>query len=184
MANEQILQEEKLIVSYNDHQQTLKELYHLHYHDLYYYGIKLSGSDETAKDCIQDLFMQFWSNSDLLDQVKSVKAYLLKCLRRRIFYQLGKDTKSCDLNSVSGRNEQSCGSAEESFIIAESDHILEKNLKIARESLTSRQQEILYLKYNLGYSYELICEIMEIKYQSVRNLLSEAIRALRIKLDT
>jgi DNA-directed RNA polymerase specialized sigma24 family protein len=97
---------------------------------------------------------------------------------------MGKDTKCCNLSAISVRFEQFISSAEESFINTESEHILENNLKIARESLTSRQQEILYLKYNLGYSNDLICEIMDIKYQSVRNLLSEAIRALRIKMDS
>ena len=58
---------------------------------------------------------------------------------------------------------------------------LQKQLK----SLTNRQQEAIYLKYYEERSYEEICTIMDINYQSVRNLISSGLIKMKelVKLD-
>jgi len=48
--------------------------------------------------------------------------------------------------------------------------------------LSSRQREILHLKYEMDYDYERICEIMNINYQSARNLCNSALSKLRKSL--
>ena len=45
--------------------------------------------------------------------------------------------------------------------------------------LTPRQREIVYLRFFSGADYEEICEIMEIDYQSARDLLYRSIKKLR-----
>lgn len=183
MENYPILNSDKIVSGNHETQRALKELYHLHYNDLFYYGLKLSGSKDITKDCIQDLFLQFWSSSEQLSDVRSIKAYLLKCLRRRIFFSIGKEKKCINIPGVLNQFEVSTDSVEEVIIRSESESEIEGKLRIARGELTIRQQEVIFLKYHLGYNYDMICEIMDIKYQSVRNLLSEAIKLLRIKLE-
>ncbi len=184
MENSQTLKAEKDIIIDELARNSLKELYYRHYNDLYYYGLKLSGSKELTRDCIQDLFLQFWSNCDQLSEVRSIKAYLLKCLRRKIFFSIGKERRNSNLNMLIKPNEASMSSVEDTIISSESEYILEQKINKARQELTTRQQEVLYLKYHLGYTYSMICEIMDIKYQSVRNLLSESIKLMRLKMDT
>lgn len=48
--------------------------------------------------------------------------------------------------------------------------------------LTTNYSENNDLRFNLGYNYEMICDIMSIKYQSVRNLFCETIRILHDKM--
>ena len=55
-------------------------------------------------------------------------------------------------------------------------------LKGALEGLTKRQQEILYLKYYNDLDYHAIGEIMDLNYQSARNLAFRALEALRALL--
>ncbi len=173
-----------VIISNDANRIELKEIYHNNYNYLYYYGLKLSGSKEITKDCIQDLFIQFWLNPDQLNHVRSIQFYLLKCLRRRILKIIGKERRNNMINSFTYQSETAVKSVEEEVIENENDFNLEQKFVNARKELSVRQQEVLYLKYNLGYNYSMICEIMEIKYQSVRNLLSESIKLLRIKLDS
>ena len=184
MESEQVLSADDVIVFKEDSKLAFKELYLKHYHDLYYYGLKLSGSEEISKDCIQDLFIQFWSDYSLLSHVESKKAYLLKCLRRRIFLFLSQENKFSSIQDNFEHNIPSVSSPEEDLFNIESEKIFQHKLITAKSELSIRQQEVLFLKYGKGYSYSTICDIMDIKYQSVRNLLCEAVTLLRTKLES
>jgi RNA polymerase sigma-70 factor (ECF subfamily) len=52
----------------------------------------------------------------------------------------------------------------------------------ALKTLTNRQREIIYLKIYQELSYEEISDIMSINYQVARNLMSQAIKALKKSL--
>jgi RNA polymerase sigma factor (sigma-70 family) len=52
-------------------------------------------------------------------------------------------------------------------------------LQEAMRELPDRQREALYLRYYQDMDYRDICAIMDINYQSVRNLVASAIRSLR-----
>jgi RNA polymerase sigma-70 factor (ECF subfamily) len=68
----------------------------------------------------------------------------------------------------------------ETFIIDKQEHA-EKTKKVinALEQLSPRQKEIIYLKFYQDLSYEEVSEIMNINYQVARNLLSQAIKAMK-----
>lgn len=52
-------------------------------------------------------------------------------------------------------------------------------LKRAFDKLTAKQKEILYLRFYQGLDYEQIAEVLDMKYQSLRNAVSRAIKNLR-----
>jgi RNA polymerase sigma-70 factor (ECF subfamily) len=54
-----------------------------------------------------------------------------------------------------------------------------ESLTTAIGKLSSRQQEILYLKFYSEMDYDQIIEIMDLNYQSARNLVTRALDALR-----
>ena len=47
------------------------------------------------------------------------------------------------------------------------------------QKLSARQRETVYLKFFEELSYEDICEVMELNYQSARNLIARALTELR-----
>jgi RNA polymerase sigma factor (sigma-70 family) len=163
----------------------LRNIYVTFYNDLYFYGLKISGSEDLTRDCIQDMFTQFWSNSESLCGVKSVRAYLLKCFRRRVIEQLNAEKRYLNNYLPEGRYEYTgvAESHESDLVEQDRQNELTQRLLKATGELTARQQEILFLKFNLGYSYDSICDIMNIKYQSVRNLLSETVKYLRKTIE-
>lgn len=57
----------------------------------------------------------------------------------------------------------------------------ERNILLnqSMDQLSNRQKEAIYLKYYEGKEYEEICEIMNINYQSARNLISTGIKSLK-----
>ena len=52
-------------------------------------------------------------------------------------------------------------------------------LLAALDELSPRQREIIYLRFYQNLSYEEIADIMDLNYQTSRNLLYKAIRSLR-----
>jgi RNA polymerase sigma factor (sigma-70 family) len=176
--------EEQLWQSFKDGNLSAYErLYNLYYQDLYAYGLKLCSRRDLVRDSIQSLFVTIWDRKDHLDEVRSVKAYLLASMRRKILKKLREDRSTG--SSVSIREEIANTvqiSIEESIIQDELEEIQIKALQEALECLPQRQKEILFLKYYNGMSYDEIEEILSINYQSIRNHIYRALQKLRTRL--
>jgi len=127
------------------------------------------------EDAIQELFIELWQAKSRTS-VLSVQAYLFKALKYKI---LKLSRRKRDLLPLKD-NEGSFEWSHETFLIAEQDDA-EKHQMVLRavSQLTSRQKEIVYLKYYQGLSYEEVSEIMGINYQAARNLLYQAIKSLK-----
>lgn len=155
-----------------------KEIYSRHYSLLYNYGLKLVADKEMVKDCIQDIFIKLIKNYKNLSPTVNVKGYLLKALRNRLFDLL--ETKKI-MEGIS--------SYEETFITEDLASTLSfddseedsqaKYLMQVFSQLSPHQQEIIYLYYINELNHQEIAEIMQINYQSSKNLLSRALSKLR-----
>ena len=55
----------------------------------------------------------------------------------------------------------------------------EKKLQQALDHLSERQREIIHMKYYQQLEYEEISDIMDLNYQSARNLVNRALSVLR-----
>ena len=153
-------------------------LFRTHYEQLFRYGTKFTTNAGILEDCIQELFIELWQ-AKTRTQVVSVRAYLLKSLKYKLLKAYRKNRETVPLSEDEGSFEWS----HESMLIA-GEEDLEKKQRItnALAGLTSRQKEIIYLKYYQNLSYEEVSEIMNINYQVARNLLYQAIKSLRNRL--
>ena len=161
----------------NGDKDALGILFKRYYPILFQYGMKLCHKNELLEDCIQELFIELWqSKSD--NEIKSVKAYLLKATRYKIFKALKHGPYTDSAKTVS--DEMNFDISHENFLIAEEENIKKaKQVLDAINALPMRQKEIIYLKIYQNMEYEHICEIMGINYQVARNLFSQAIKSLR-----
>ena len=143
------------------------------------YGSRFSPNSSTVEDCIQDLFIELWRNRERLGPTNSISSYLLASLRRKIIRRLKKDRRW--VYSEDGENYQFDLelAIEDKIVAGEMQAENLARLRSAFGQLSKRQQEVIYLKYQAGLEYEDICEIMEINYQSVRNLVSNALRKMK-----
>ena len=156
----------------------LAALFETYYDALYHYGLKLTGDEELVKDCIQNLFQKLWRRREGLRAVQVVKAYLFKALRRH----LGDETKLVRHRHLLPAYTDSFEvtySHEEFLIAQQGDAEQSARLLAALNQLSKRQREALYLKFFDGFSYERIAEVMSLNTQSVRNLIFNALKALR-----
>lgn len=152
-------------------------LFRQYYPDLFRYGHKICADTEILEDCIQELFIELWQSKNPPPSI-SVKAYLLKAMK----YKLLKILRKKNITQLHGELPEATifEISYEDFIIDQQDHE-DKTGKVvmALNQLTNRQKEIVYLKFYQNLGYEEISEIMNINYQVARNLLHQAVKAMK-----
>ncbi|SHG06655.1 RNA polymerase sigma-70 factor, ECF subfamily [Fodinibius roseus] len=162
----------------------VSELFGKYYQRLYNYGMRLtSARNELVRDSIQVLFFKLWKYRQSLDQAESVKAYLLSSLRRILLQKLRQEKTRSERNYAFIEIQfDAVPNIEEKIIGLEHSEQLDKRIKKACRELSSRQKEILLLRYDHGLSNREISEVLEINYQTVRNHLTRALRNIREEL--
>ena len=154
------------------------ELYDLHINILFNYGLKLTIDKELLKDCIHDIFVKLYVKKDELGVIDNLKSYLFISLKNKLCDELRKrmymsDTAVEEINVVSSTDVEDDYMQEEK---TRNNLLLVNNLM---DQLSPRQREALTLYYIEEKKYEDICEIMDMNYQSVRNLMHRGLTKLR-----
>src|SRR5438034_3983050 len=154
-------------------EEALVQLFRLFHPHLYKYGCKICPNTIILEDCIQELFLQLWQKKNA-PPVTSVKAYLLKALKYKLLKAKQQKT------SAPFTDTDAFEISHEHFIINR-QHDEEKVKKVvdALAQLTNRQKEIIYLKFYQNLSYDEVSEIMNINYQTARNLLHKGVSAMK-----
>lgn len=156
----------------------LSKLFELHYDELYFFARGFLKDQDEAKDLIQDLFLKIWTKRAKLTKVKHVKPYLFKVLRTIIadYFRIKKKWNTINLDAESYTFQVP---HEEYLITVETEQEYTTKLRAALESLTNREREIIYLRFYAKVEYEKICSIMNLKYQSLRNLVYGALQKIK-----
>jgi RNA polymerase sigma factor (sigma-70 family) len=144
------------------------------------YGNRLVRNSDFTQDCLQDFFIDLWHRREGLTDIQSVHSYLLLSYRRRLFRE---KQRNHWFKSATELNEELDFEAQfniETYLINnEIEHENLKKLQYHLGSLTKRQREAIYLRFNQAMEYDQIAEIMSINHQSAVNLVYEALRLLR-----
>ncbi|NNE30084.1 MAG: sigma-70 family RNA polymerase sigma factor [Saprospiraceae bacterium] len=156
----------------------LEQIYSTHVDALIQYGRRFCSNEQLVEDAIQDLFIYVWSNKEKLGDTDSIIRYLLISLKRALFKKMKEAGKIADAEPEHHSFEASL-SMEDMIIEEEGFEEQSTKLKQAFEALSAKQKEAIYLRFYQKLDYEAICEIMEINYQSVRNLISRALSRMR-----
>ena len=156
-------------------------IYRRYVDTLFKYGSRFSKDSNTVEDAIHDLFVYIWKQKENLSDTDSIKAYLLFALRNSLLKIL-KNKSRVELKDQDPYLSEKEKSAEDTIIEDEEQEELKFVLKESMNVLSNREREVMYLKYFDGMSYEDICSIMNINYQSVRNLVSRSLKKLHGEL--
>ena len=158
----------------------LSILHERHYKVLYRYGFKIAKDKEVVLDSLQELFFQLWVRREALHEVKAIRYYLMKWLKRELVRaQIGPKAR----HAFIGLDD------EDSLLIAvEMEDLLEKAewksersqiLQAALEGLSPREREVIYMRFFLELSYTEICDILQLSYQVVMNYVHRGLKTLR-----
>lgn len=158
---------------------SLSYIYQQNIDFLFYYGKRFSKSDDFVLDNIQDLFYDLIRTRKSLGETNHIRLYLAKSLRRKLIRELEK--KKIEIGGDTDRrfDPEIVFSVEEEMVREENRT---KNYQLIREGmqkLSSKQREILYYKFDCGFDYDQICELMSISYDAARQLVSRAVVSMK-----
>lgn len=149
---------------------------------LYRYGIKFVSDESLVKDCIQDLFVKLHNNRASLSPTSNPKFYLLFSLKNMILDAIAKNRR---VTYVLPEELPLIANYRYDDDLDESEYnedIKEKFDKVMN-MLNPRQKEAIYLRFQLGLSYEEISELLQINHQSARNLIHRSISYIRKNME-
>jgi RNA polymerase sigma-70 factor (ECF subfamily) len=149
---------------------------------LYRYGMKFVADENLVKDCIQDLFVKLHNNRASISPTTNPKFYLLFSLKNMILDSIARNKRLAyvppeDLPFIA--TYQYFNDQEET----EREEEIKEKFEQVMNMLNPRQKEAIYLRFQLGLPYEEISELLQINYQSTRNLIHRSISKIRENMD-
>jgi RNA polymerase sigma-70 factor (ECF subfamily) len=145
---------------------------------LFRFAFRLLGSSEEAKDVVQEVFIRVWNGREQMATIDNMEAW---CMRI---------TRNLSLDKLRARQRKATDSIEENFDIQQDTHTpydaAENSENMQRinqliASLPEKQRQVMHLRDIEGYSYNEICEILELDMNQVKVNLFRARNAVREK---
>jgi len=154
------------------------DLYNLYAKELYAFGLSLRAKTDLIEDAIHDIFVEIYTHRQNLEKVDNLKYYFLAAFRNRLFFLIKKDSNSFEITENDTVDLQEKDSQE---IWIEKEEENEKQILIKRllSELTQNQREALYHRFVEKMSLEEIATLMNINYQSAKNLIHRSIKKLK-----
>ncbi|MEM9673518.1 MAG: RNA polymerase sigma factor [Cyclobacteriaceae bacterium] len=163
--------------------QAFDQIYYLYVHDLLSYGDNITFRKDLVEDCVQETFVELWKKHKQLGTTDSIKYYLFKCLRRKIYRCLAKENKHYVLSQSGVPDLLISPSPEETLITTQTETAKQSRIQQSIHQLPHRQREAIYLKYYKGLSFLEAAEVMDISVKATYKLMAKAIKTLRKQLD-
>lgn len=159
-------------------------LYQKYFKALSHYGFRICQDHELIENAIQDLFIDLWRRRAFLSEVDNVKFYLIKSLRNQLIRNSQKDIleNSEDVNDF--LDYLGSLSIEQTIVQEESEELRNGKIKEAISKLSSRQKEVIHLRYFQNLSLDEISNLIVLPKQVVKNLLSKSYAVLRVYLKS
>ena len=160
-------------------EEAFSSLFERYYSTLVNYGKTLMTGEDLVKDCVQDVFVDIWTYRYKLNEAIVVKAYLLSSVRKRIARLHHREHIFSNIKNVDSLEFLFDFSIEDRLIADETTAKKVEQLNKSINQLSDRQKGAIYLRYHQGLSVEQVAEVLNLNYQSTKNLLHRAILQLR-----
>ncbi|NIG56384.1 RNA polymerase sigma factor [Chitinophaga sp. Cy-1792] len=163
------------------------QIYRGHTALLLQYGIRFCDDQEKLKDLIHDLFIELWNTRNQLSDTDNIRFYLCKSLKYKLIRANYNYRNAAGKIHQYAQTLESAGNeltAEDRIIDAEITGSRADLLDKAIRRLSRRQQEIITLRFYMNFTNAEIADIMQMKYQSVSNLLYSALTRIKETLES
>jgi RNA polymerase sigma factor (sigma-70 family) len=145
--------------------------------------MKHSIDKQAVEDSIQNLFLNLIKLRKNIGEVKNLSGYLLSSFRRQLFSDKDKQKKTVLSEQLSEekfdffKSQDDCISEKENF------ETVWKAINDCMDKLSSRQREILYLKFHGQISYEEIASMFDISVDSCYKSIYRSVKFIRAELE-
>lgn len=161
---------------------SFEAFYNAYARTLYDYGLKFTAKTTLIEDAIQELFIRIFESNGSLNPKGNVVSYLYKSFRNNLFRMMARENKYSS-NEPEKYSFDVTFSIEHKIMASEEDLYWKKQLVQGISKLSSRQKEIIFLRYTEGLNYNEISKILNLEIESCRNANCKAIRVLRSEFE-
>ncbi|MGF7229914.1 RNA polymerase sigma factor [Arachidicoccus sp.] len=158
------------------------ELYNRYKDKLYGFAFQLSGSQEEAKDLVQDVFFKIWESQKKFTGKEIFVSYLYRMIHNFAIDNMRRFSKNTlMLNSLKiGEYNKEKGTADAAILYKE----LEAKINRSIQNLPPRQREVYILHRDKGLKYGEIANSLGLSVSTVENHFSRALDSLRKSFDS
>ena len=150
---------------------------------LFRYGYQIARDKALVEDCVHDLFTYIFVHRNSLGETTTIRYYLLKSLRRKLYEVIEKKNRAQQHHLKISRDQNEADTDAETHLIAEEvNDIRSKSLERVLQDLPPRQQEAIYLLYFSQLKYEEIASVMQLSVRTVYNHVHAGLETLRQKM--
>jgi RNA polymerase sigma factor (sigma-70 family) len=146
---------------------------------LFRFALRFLGNEEEAKDVVQEVFIRVWNGREQMNEVQNWEAWCM-----RITKNLSLDRIRTLARKQTHPLETGYDVRQETLSPHESTEIQESMSRVSQfiAALPEKQRQVIHLRDVEGYSYNEICEILELDMNQVKVNLFRARNAVREKL--
>ncbi|HEY5749900.1 MAG TPA: RNA polymerase sigma factor [Chryseolinea sp.] len=146
---------------------------------LFRFALRFLGNEEEAKDVVQEVFIRVWNGREQMNEVQNWEAWCM-----RITKNLSLDRIRTLARKQTHPLETGYDVRQETLSPHESTEIQESMSRVNQfiAALPEKQRQVIHLRDVEGYSYNEICEILELDMNQVKVNLFRARNAVREKL--
>lgn len=158
--------------------QAFELIYQRHATSMLAYGKRLCTDPQLVADCVQDVFIDIWTQRKTLRSLSTIRYYLFRIMRNKLARAYPLMTVPVGPAELL-HDDQLSPSIEHLITQQESRQQQVRQLQEAIQQLPGRQREAIMLAFYHDFSNEEIAGIMGINQQSVVNHLNRAFTTLR-----
>lgn len=146
---------------------------------LFRFALRMLGNEAEAEDVVQEVLVRVWNGREQMDQIQNMEAW---CMRI---------TKNLSLDRLRSIQRKGTYPIESSYEVQHADVTPDVKTELGESmqhvsqliaALPEKQRQIIHLRDVEGYSYNEICETLELDMNQVKVNLFRARNAVREKL--
>lgn len=161
------------------------KLYKMYSTDLYAFGLSLRFKTPLIEDAIHDVFEEIYLHRHNLRNIENLKYYFVAAFRHRLFFLLKKELNTAENIETTYVAESTEKDYLDTWIERENETERELLIKNLMSELNANQREVIYHRYVEELSLDEIATLMNINYQSVKNLICRSLKKMnKLKATT
>src|SRR5688572_16851057 len=146
---------------------------------LFRFALKFLGNEEEAKDVVQEVFIRVWNGREQMNEIQNWEAWCMRIAKNLSLDRIRSLTRKQTSPIEAGYHiHHESLSPHESTEIQESMNRIDQFIAL----LPEKQRQVIHLRDVEGYSYNEICETLELDMNQVKVSLFRARNAVREKL--
>lgn len=162
-------------------EQAFTLIYKIYWPVLYSHALRMLHDEEEAKDVVQELFLNFHGKSARLSIHTRLSAYLYISLRNRILNLIRQQQVKFDyLGNLAHFTEHT----DNPILDQIHEKELQKNINAEIDRLPPKMRRIFELSRKEYLTHKQIALRLEISDQTVKTQINNALKSLRLKIDT